>query len=178
MNKQQIISQLQKNHRDFTDYIKSLREEDLLFTTDNKWTAGQQAEHILRSIKPVKLAFTLPKFLLKLFFGSANRPSRTYEQLLSRYKEKLAAGGRASGRFIPQPVAFNAKQKICNEILLVNDALCKRVDSCTEEDLEKYILPHPLLGKLTLREMLYFNILHAAHHKNSVAMLLHRTALA
>ena len=114
---------------------------------------------------------------MKLFFGKANRPSRTYDQLLSRYKEKLAAGGRASGRFIPQPVAFNAKEKICNEIISVNNALCKKVDSSTEEELENYILPHPLLGKLTLREMLYFNILHAEHHKNSVAMLLHRTAL-
>jgi len=178
MNKQQIISQLQKNHTDFTDYIKSLREEDFLFTTDNKWTAGQQAEHILRSIKPVKFAFSLPKFFLKLFFGKANRSSRTYEQLVDRYKEKLAAGGRASGRFIPQPVAFADKEKICREILAVNNTLCKKVNECTEEELDNYILPHPLLGKLTLREMLYFNILHVEHHKNSVAMLLHRTALA
>lgn len=178
MNKQQIIALLQKNHADFTDYVKSLREEDFLFTTDNKWTAGQQAEHILRSIKPVKLAFTLPKFFLKLSFGKANRSSRTYEQLLARYTEKLAAGGRASGRFIPQPIAFSSKEKICNDIISVNNAICKKVNSCTEDDLEKYILPHPLLGKLTLREMLYFNILHAEHHRNSIAMLLHRDALA
>lgn len=177
MNKQQIISLLQKNHIDFTDYIKSLREEDFLFTIDNKWTAGRQAEHILRSIKPVKFAFTLPLFLLNLIFGKANRASRTYEHLLERYKEKLAAGGRASGRFIPQPVAFADKEKICIEILAVNNAICNKVNSCTEEALENYILPHPLLGKLTLREMLYFNILHVEHHKNSVAMLLHRTAL-
>lgn len=177
MNKQQIISQLQKNYTDFTDYISSLREEDFLFTADSKWTAGQQAEHILRSIKPVKLAFTLPKFLLKLIFGKANRPSRTYEQLLDRYKEKLAEGGRASGRFIPQPVAFADKEKICKEILAVNNTLCKKVNDYTEEELENYILPHPLLGKLTLREMLYFNILHAEHHRNSVAMLLHRNAI-
>jgi hypothetical protein len=178
MNKQQITEQLQKNHQAFTDYIGSLREDDFLFTLNDKWTPGQQAEHILRSIKPVKLAFTLPKFLLKLFFGKANRPSRTYDQLLEKYKQKLAAGGRASGRFIPKPVAFEAKKKICNEILAVNTALCKKVNNCTEEELENYILPHPLLGKLTLREMLYFNILHAEHHRNSVAMLLHCRALA
>jgi hypothetical protein len=178
MNKQQIIDQLQKNYTDFTGYIKSLKEEDFLFTIHDKWTPGQQAEHILRSVKPVKLAFTVPKFLLWFFFGKANRPSRTYEQLLEKYKQKLAAGGRASGRFIPMPVAFEAKEKICNEILAVNTVLCKKVNNCTEEELESYILPHPLLGKLTLREMLYFNILHAEHHRNSVAMLLHSRALA
>lgn len=178
MNKLQIIAQLQKNHTDFTDYIQSLREEDFLFTMNNKWTAGQQAAHILKSISPVKLAFSLPRFSLKLFFGKPNRPSRTYEQLLERYKEKLGAGGRASGRFVPAPVAFADKEKICSEILAVNSAICKRVSTCKEEALENYLLPHPLLGKLTLREMLYFNILHVAHHKNSIVMLLHNTALA
>jgi len=178
MNKRQIIEQLQRNHHAFAGYIGSLSEEDFLFTINNKWTPGQQAEHILRSVKPVKLAFTFPKFLLKLFFGKASRPSRTYEQLLEKYKQKLAAGGRASGRFIPKPVAFADKEKICKTIIAVNDALCEKVNNCTEEELEMYILPHPLLGKLTLREMLYFNILHAEHHRNSVAMLLHRTALA
>jgi len=178
MNKQEIISQLQKNYTAFTEYISSLHEDDFLFTENNKWTAGQQAEHILRSIKPVKLAFSLPRFLLKMFFGKANRPSRTYDQLLSRYKEKLAAGGKASGRFIPKPVAFKDKEKICNDILSVNDSLCKKVKNCSEKELELYILPHPLLGKLTLREMLYFNILHAEHHRNTVAMLIHSRALA
>ena len=32
------------------------------------------------------------------------------------------------------------------------------------DDLDKYVLPHPLLGKVTLREMLYFTIHHNEHH--------------
>ena len=70
------------------------------------------------------------------------------------------------------------KEKICNDILSVNDSLCKKLKNYSEKELEVYILPHPLLGKLTLREMLYFNILHAEHHRNSVAMLVHSRALA
>lgn len=178
MNKQEIINQLQKSHQAFADYIGSLKEDDFLFTANNKWTPGQQALHILKSIRPVKLAFSLPGFVLRLYFGKANRPSRSYEQLLEKYQEKLAAGGRALGRFIPAPVAFSQKEKICKEITAVNNALCRKVNNCTEEALETYILPHPLLGKLTLREMLYFNILHVEHHRNSVAMLLHTRALA
>ncbi|NBX80802.1 MAG: DinB family protein, partial [Flavobacteriales bacterium] len=37
-------------------------------------------------------------------------------------------------------------------------------DNFTEDDLDKYVLPHPLLGKLTLREMLCFTIYHVKHH--------------
>lgn len=37
--------------------------------------------------------------------------------------------------------------------------------SKTCDELDKYILPHPLLGKLTIREMMYFTIYHVEHHK-------------
>jgi hypothetical protein len=47
-------------------------------------------------------------------------------KLLSRYKEKLAAGGKASGRFIPKPVHLRTKKNL-NDILSVNDSLCKKV---------------------------------------------------
>lgn len=43
--------------------------------------------------------------------------------------------------------------------------LSVRVDSWTEQDLDTVLLPHPLLGKLTVREMLYFTIYHAQHHQ-------------
>lgn len=177
MEKAVIITQLQENHLAFVELIRQLNEADFLFTAHEKWTAGQQAEHILRSIKPVKLAFGLPTLLLSVFFGKANRASRTYNALLEKYQTKLAAGGRASGRFLPPQVAYTDKEKICAAILAVNNTLCRRVRSYTEAALDNYLLPHPLLGKLTLREMLYFNILHAEHHRNSVALLLHKRAL-
>ena len=111
--------QLQENHQSFTNMILSLNEKEFLFTTDDKWTAGQQAEHIFRSVKPVKLAFTLPLFILGINFGKANRPSRSYESLLQKYKDKLAAGGRASGRFIPRPVVFMHGKKYAQTFLLL-----------------------------------------------------------
>jgi hypothetical protein len=30
------------------------------------------------------------------------------------------------------------------------------------------ILPHPLLGKITIREMLYFTAYHVQHHENII----------
>jgi hypothetical protein len=38
----------------------------------------------------------------------------------------------------------------------------------SEKDLDTLILPHPLLGKVTLREMLYFTIYHVQHHVEQV----------
>ena len=41
----------------------------------------------------------------------------------------------------------------------------------SEKDLDKYILPHPLLGRMPLREMLFFTIYHTQHHTNSIKEL-------
>ena len=44
--------------------------------------------------------------------------------------------------------------------------LNKKIDSFDEKDLDRYILPHPLLGKLTIREMLFFTVYHVQHHQS------------
>ncbi|HRI21108.1 MAG TPA: DinB family protein [Panacibacter sp.] len=172
MTKQEIIQRLKENHQSFTSFISLLDEKDFLFTVNDKWTPGQQAEHILRAVKPVVLAFRLPLFLLMVIFGNANRPSRSYAGLADRYHEKLAGGGKASGRFIPPSVAYNQKNKTCCGITNAVEALCNNVAKVKEEDLDNYILPHPLFGKLTMREMLYFTIYHVYHHQNNIKELL------
>ena len=48
------------------------------------------------------------------------------------------------------------------------EKLVHKLDKFTEDDLDKYVLPHPLLGKLTLREMLCFTIYHVRHHEEIV----------
>jgi hypothetical protein len=37
-----------------------------------------------------------------------------------------------------------------------------------DPQLDKYIAPHPLLGKITLRELGYFTIHHMYHHLESI----------
>ena len=172
MIKEKIIYELDAGNKAFASFIASLSEKDFLFTANNKWSAGQQAEHILRSVKPVNFAFNLPVFLLKTFFGKANRPSRSYAALVQRYHEKLAEGGKASGRFIPPYVAYSQKESICNSIISVTESLCKKAEKYSDKELDNYILPHPLMGKLTLREMLYFSRYHTEHHRIKIVALL------
>lgn len=172
MNKNEIMLQMQQNHDAFIKLVSSLNEKEFTYTIYSKWTAGQQAEHIVKAIKPVKLAFSLPLFVPKLLFGKANRPSRSYGELVKKYKDKLAAGGRASAAFIPPEISFHRQKNITASISSVIASLNKKIESKTEEELDNYILPHPLLGKLTYREMLYFTIHHVYHHQKSVEELL------
>lgn len=160
----EIQHDLLKHHTAFNNAIMLLNAHDFSRSTDKKWNAGEQLDHIIRSTSPVLLAFRLPSFLPKLIFGTANRPSRSYEVLVEKYIEKLNAGGKASGRFIPSTVAFTHRKEYTDRLTKIIDRLSHQVTTFTEEDLDRLILPHPLLGKLTYREMLYFTIYHVQHH--------------
>ncbi|MFY9310399.1 MAG: DinB family protein [Bacteroidia bacterium] len=168
MNKQEIIQSLTKKHNDFISLIEKLDDKQFMFAPTSKWTAGQQLDHIYRSVSPVLIAFRLPAFVPSLLFGKANRPSRGYDELIQKYHSKLAGGGAASGRFVPKAVQLHQKKRLNSDLLKTIHALGKQVERCSEEKLDKYILPHPLLGKLTFREMLYFTLYHVEHHHKLV----------
>ncbi len=165
LTKDEIKNKLRENHKRFADTILSLSDKDFLFAPEGKWAAGQQLDHIYRSVAALNQGLALPKFFIKLYVGKANRPSKDYDALVAKYKLKLEAGGRAVGRFIPKPVEPDQKKNLANKLMKVVDSLCSKIDRYDEKQLDYYILPHPLLGKLTVREMLYFTIYHVEHHQ-------------
>ncbi len=168
MNRTEIASRLAANHNFFLEQIDQLSDTDLCYAPEGKWNAIQQLDHIIRSVSPVNMAMGLPKFILKWRFGTANRPSKTYEQLVEKYQRKLMEGGRASARFTPPVITADQQKTLSRKLEKLVTALCLKTSRWSEEDLDRYILPHPLLGKLTIREMLYFTAHHVLHHQEAV----------
>jgi len=169
MEKEELKHLLLLQHDNYIKRIQSLNDGQLLIASPGKWNAVQLLDHIVRSVSPVSLALSLPAFLLRLIFGTANRKSRSYEELVARYHDKLKAGGRASGRFVPPPKT-DSVEKLSANLSKVVQALVRRIDRFSETQLDQLILPHPLLGKLTLREMLYFTIYHVQHHQKQLTI--------
>lgn len=168
MNKTEINERLLESYEQFITSINLLSQEEFVYAAKSKWSAGQQLDHIIKSVSPVSTAFAIPALLLKTIFGKANRPSRTYTELVERYQQKLGQGGKAPGRFVPPVVSFEQRDKLTKQLNKSVHALCKRYHGFSEHDLDHFILPHPLLGKLTLREMLYFTIYHVGHHQKNI----------
>jgi hypothetical protein len=167
-NKIEIIGALNEKINAVNHFISSLSKEEFEATPEGKWSAGQNLDHLIRSIKPLQIAFMLPKLFLRLLFGRSNRPSKSYDQLVEKYKSKLAQGGKASGPFIPPGVLFEKKLSLLKTYEHQKQNFIKKIKKQKETNLDKYILPHPLLGKLTLREMLFFTIYHNQHHLESL----------
>lgn len=167
MDKEAIKKELIEKHKSYIDYISNLSEDKFVEKKNNgKWSAGQQLQHIFLSVRPVNFALFLPKFLLRLF--GKPKEKRTYEEIIKTYQNSLRNGGKASALYIPKSVSINQKQKLIIDLTNLIMSLTKKIDKLDEEDLDNYILPHPLIGKTTIREMLYFTIYHVQHHHKAI----------
>jgi hypothetical protein len=164
MNKYDLIEAMTENHQRFSNYMNILTESEYLYAMPGKWSAGQQLDHIVRSTKPLILAVKLPRFVVKLIFGKANRPSKSFEELVKKYEDKLANGAKATGSFIPPEISFDKKDTLIKELGSIIQKINSGLEQFSEDDLDQCLLPHPLLGKITFREMLYFTINHVDHH--------------
>ncbi len=168
MNKTEILQKLSEGFSIVEETIKNTDNEDFFFKKENKWSAVENIKHLILSVNPLNMAFSLPNFTL-LFFGKLNRPTMNYDEIVEKYHQKLSEGVVATPQFVPEPISLDSnKEDLIQEFKKTNDKFLKKVDSFEEEDLDKYLIPHPVLGKLTIREMLYFTICHTLHHHKAI----------
>jgi uncharacterized damage-inducible protein DinB len=126
-------------------------------------------DHLIKAHKPIAKALKFPKITLHAMFGKPEKSSMAYEELCQIYRDEIAKGAKASGRFLPaqENPAERAKEKkkeLLDQWSRVSAELVSVAEKWDEGDLEQYQLPHPILGKLTIREMLYFTIYHNLRH--------------
>ncbi|OSZ77609.1 hypothetical protein CAP36_14645 [Chitinophagaceae bacterium IBVUCB2] len=165
-SKQEIIQQLQVALNETLAYCNEINDEIFFHQPETKWSIAQDIAHLTTATNSSRLAYTLPRFIVRLYAGKPNRPSRSYDELVEKYKSKLEKGGKASGRFVPSPISpGKGKQLLLDNFSKAMDKMAAAIQNKWETNqLDKYIAPHPLLGKITLRELAYFNIYHTYHH--------------
>ena len=170
LSKEEIIKKLSVVSNEFSSFCSSINNEIFFRQPSEKWSVAQNVTHLTTSANMTKLVYLLPKFIVRLYTGKPNRPSRNYDELVAKYKLKLEQGGRASGRFVAKPVLANeGKEKILTAFKAAMGKLENTIQKkWDDEHLDKYLAPHPLLGKITLRELCYFTIYHTEHHLNIV----------
>ncbi len=170
MTSEQITTKLSNNTADLKQFMNS--QQDIFWEykpSQDKWTSGQHVIHLVQSSEPLLKALRLPGFLLRWRFGKSNRPSRTYIEIIQRYREKLAATGPG----VVGPFSRNMPLSAANEQPLwfdklenINYKINKETSKLSDSQLDTLLLPHPLMGRMTLREMLMWNAYHTEHHHN------------
>ena len=176
----ELSSTLRRIVTDASRWLTALPPDDFFSPQGDRWSPAEHVRHLRKSSAPLVQAYALPRILLRLRFGRARRPSRGFVELREVYRTALGAGGQA-GRYAPSPEPppsdpARRQAEIISAWQLTNSALLQRIDSWREASLDTVQLPHPLLGKLTAREMLQFTTYHTAHHLNLVLTRLDRRA--
>jgi hypothetical protein len=167
MNKIELSKRLIQEHQSFIDFISSLSNEDLIQSQDNKWNPSQQLEHVYLCLRPVKLALSLPNIIPAILFGKSKKGSRTYESLVEAYQLKLKNGGKSPSMYKPKKSVRDLDKLKRALMHLVND-ISNKLSQFQENDLDGFLLPHPLLGKLTARELIFFALYHVGHHQKQI----------
>ncbi len=166
MNKDQIIQLIEEKHQTLFNWIENQPVEKWIEGPKGKWTTGQQVLHLVDSIKQVNLAMSLPKFLLKLKFGKSNRATRNYDQIVTKYHDKLVKYKEEAKKFnanISTP-SLKEREKLLAKLKAHQKKLQHKTNSWKDNDLDTMILPHPLMGKMPLREIIMWTAYHTEHH--------------
>ncbi len=170
MHKEDIANLLEKKHNKLINWLEQQDIERWETGPEGKWTTGQQVLHLLQSIKPLNLALSLPKFVLKFKFGKANRPVRDYNAITNRYLERLkdVKGKTFKGSQNMKVPSIKEKQYLLNRLQVENKKLQHKTKKWKDNDLDNLILPHPLMGKMPVREIIMWTACHVEHHTKTL----------
>jgi len=148
------------------------RQDEALFTArpDGKWSAGQHLDHLLKSTKLLNKGLHKPKFLYRFIFDKNIRDgSRSFDELKARYYTRLEElNGVTNPSSAPGDVTIGQKKDKLMDFLSENKKLIKKMNTLSDKDLDGIVIPHPSLGKITIREMMNFMIFHTQHHLNTL----------
>ena len=171
--KDELVASFETLARTDAQFWGGLDPEVFVAPIGTAWSPADNVRHLSKSTKPVARALRLPKIVPALLFGRASARSRSYAEVVQAYRAVLAGGGTA-GRFAPSgPPEFTDAAVYQRESVARWSAevtrLAGAIEGWSESALDTYRLPHPLLGKLTVREMLMFTLYHNQHHLYVVA---------
>lgn len=173
-SKDQIIADLQVEQQAIHDTVTNMPEDKLFTGTDTEWSPEGYLKHLIISVKAFAKALLLPRDQIEAMFGKADG-SKTFDELVADYEKLLTEGLQAENVSNITPVNYRMPEGIEDEKTYLietwnegNNRLYANLETWSEEDLDSYCIPHPALGMITVREMLFFTIHHNRGHAEDI----------
>ena len=177
-SKSDILTALHTAHKASINTITQMDNDNLFRTSETRWSSADYVKHLIMSVKPFAKGLLLPPEQLGQMFGTTDEGSMSYAELVDKYEAKMATGFGAEDTGIV-PVNYRMPEGVTDEKAYLietwdeaNQRLFKALENWTEADLDTYQLPHPAIGNITIREMLFFTIHHnELHHEDIKAFV-------
>jgi len=169
MDKQELTERLDQTFDELSDWSSHLTDQTFIAETrPGKWSAAGHIDHVRKSAKGFSKALSMPKDVLEATFGMGNHSERNYDVIVATYEKTLNAGpisqAAVGGQYHPRDLAGHQRSEVLTALQETGSNLTKALNKWSEEDLSRYVVPHPIMGNFTLREMCYFTIHHTLHH--------------
>ena len=170
MTKDDITDLIEEKYTALISWLEEQSDESWTKGPETKWTTGQHALHLLQSTKPLNMALSLPKALLRYRFGKSNRPVRSYNKVIQRYNDRLeeAVGVTYKPSKIMKPPKLSDKSYILLRLQTEQKKLQYKTKKLKGKHLDQLVLPHPLMGKMPVREIIMWSAYHVEHHLNTL----------
>lgn len=167
MDRELIPDLLEEKYQTLIRWLEQQPEDRWETGPEGKWTTGQIALHLLQSITPLNTTMSLPKYIIKYKYGIANREVRDYDTVVKRYQERLAEAQGITFRGSRHMKVPKLKEKpyLLNRLQVESKKLqYKTAKRWSDTQLDTFILPHPLMGKMPVREIVMWTAYHVEHH--------------
>ncbi|WP_420574208.1 DinB family protein [Kordia sp.] len=166
MTKKQVIDILNQKHEVLYEWLQNHPNQSWIKGPQGKWNTGEHIVHLIQSERALNKALLLPRFYLKYKLGTNNRENRTYQEIVEKYQKKLADNPGAVANIskkMPE-IKLTNKHSYISKLDKEKKKLIKRFQKWNERDLDIYLLPHPLMGRMTIREIVIWTAYHTEHH--------------
>jgi len=170
MDKEGISNLLEEKHQELFNWLEDQPNENWVVGPEGKWTTGQHVLHLVNSMKLLNHAMSFPAFLLKYKYGTCNRELRDYSAVAKRYDQKLADNQERAKVFnqsLKSPT-LTQKTTLLNTLKIQQKKLQYKTRKWKDSKLDTLVLPHPLMGKMPVRELLMWTAHHTEHHTKTL----------
>lgn len=160
--KPQIIAALESNARIIAEYF-SAKPESVLFVGDPEhWGPGHHLIHLTRTSAAIERGLRSGQLP-----DHASGQSRTYAEVRDAGAASLAATPKETllemGRIVVLP-SSTSREALVDDYVRASAELRGAASEWDEGDLDRRAMKHPLIGMMTVREMLFFCVFHERHH--------------
>ncbi|GAB3643168.1 DinB family protein [Spirosoma arcticum] len=162
------ITQFLTSGRAFVNFANGLSEARFSQQANGKWSVGDTMQHLFLSARPVARLMTGPRDAFRQW-GHSDGSSRSYDEIADLYRRTLATGLKSPATLSPRSDDVHTdRATVVARFTDAYESLATAAGGWSADELDRYVMPHPALGIVTVREMLDFTDIHTRHHLSIV----------
>lgn len=170
MDKVEIADLLDKKHQELFSWLEEQPQENWEQGPKGKWSTSQHILHLADSLQLLNKALNYPSFFLKYKFGTCNRASRNYDAVAKRYQQKLIENqekARVFNQKLKKPI-LKERKRLITRLQILQKKLQYKTVKISDKNIDTLVIPHPLMGKMTIREIIMWTAHHTEHHTKTL----------